>query len=86
MASTSSSDFWHNLRDGVVGLSLDIARAKFIDVETVDDDRNIPDQADLRYGAGVASAAAGVAGSILPLMLVGVAIVGAVLLLKKAAK
>lgn len=86
MASTSSTDFWTNLRDSVTGLSLDYARSKFIDVETVDDDKNIPDQADLRYGAGTAAAAASIAGSLLPLLLVGVAVAGAVILLRKVAK
>lgn len=49
MASTSSPNYWATLRDNVTGLAVDFARAKLIDVETAQDDRNIPDRADLRY-------------------------------------
>lgn len=49
MASTSSPTFWANLRDNVTGLAIDYARAKYLDVERPDDDRNMPDRADLKY-------------------------------------
>lgn len=86
MAATSSTDYWQELRDKVTGLTLDYARAKFIDVETVNDDRYIPDQADLRFGAGVAATAASAASAVLPMVLVGLAIAAGVILMRKAAK
>lgn len=50
---TSSSSYWNGLGSSLTQLGLDWARAKFVDVETRTDDRNIPDDADLRYsGAG----------------------------------
>lgn len=49
MASTSSPNYWANLRDSVTGIAVDYARARYIDVETAQDDQNIPDRADLRY-------------------------------------
>lgn len=85
MASTSSTDFWTGLRDNITGLAIDYARARYVDVEQPGDDRNIPDQADLRYwgfgddGSGVVRAPGGVpiAGW---LLIAGAAIAGAFLL------
>ena len=48
MASTQSADYWTGVRDNLTALALDFSRAKLIDVERPSDDRNIPDQADLR--------------------------------------
>jgi hypothetical protein len=85
MASTSGSDFWTGLRDTVTGLAVDYARARYVDVERADDDRNIPDQADLRLwgsggdGRGLVTAPGGIpiAGW---LLIAGAAVLGAVLL------
>lgn len=67
MASTSGTDFWTGLRDQVTGLAVDYARARYVDVERPDDDRNIPDQAEWRLwgssggdGRGTESAPGGV--------------------------
>lgn len=88
MAATSSSDFWSNLRETVTGLAVDYARARYVDVEQQGDDRNIPDNADLRYwgfgdknGTGLVTAPGG-----LPLAgwaMIAAAIVGGVYLLRK---
>jgi hypothetical protein len=85
MASTNSTDFWTGLRDNITGLAVDYARARYVDVERPDDDKNMPDKADLRYwgfaddGTGLVSAPGGV-----PLlgwaMIAGAAILGAILL------
>lgn len=50
MAATSTSDYWQNLPSQVTGLILDFARAKYVDVETRADDRNIRDTVDAKTG------------------------------------
>lgn len=53
MAMTESSDLWSgakNLLGDIKDFALDYGRAKYIDVETTQSDRNIPDEADLREG------------------------------------
>jgi hypothetical protein len=47
---TNSSNYWTGLASDLTTLAVDYGRSRLIDVETRDDDRNIPDQADLRYG------------------------------------
>lgn len=88
MASTSSTSFWQGLRDDITGLAVDYARARYVDVERQDDDKNIPDKADLRYwgraddGTGLVSAPGGV-----PLagwLLIAAAAVAGAYLLKRA--
>jgi hypothetical protein len=85
MASTTSTDFWSGLRDHITGLAIDYARARYVDVERPGDDRNIPDQADLRYwgkaddGSGLVSAPGGVP-LVGWLLIAGAAVLGAVLL------
>lgn len=88
MASTSSPTFWANLRDNVTGLAIDYARAKYLDVERPDDDRNMPDRADLKYdglfyatrdGTKVATPA----GTALQWGLVALALVAGVWLVRK---
>lgn len=75
---------WQNFLAQVGQLGVDVARAKLIDVERVSDDNNIPDQAELRYGA---LSRPGVAGMTLggTLLVVGV-VVGAAWLLFRLAK
>lgn len=46
---TASSSYWNGLLGSVTDLGIDYARARYVDVETRSDDRNIPDDADLRY-------------------------------------
>ena len=64
---------WQTLLSQVGQLGLDIVRHKQIDVERVSDDNNIPDQAELRYGALSAPAFGGltIGGA---LLLVGVVV------------
>lgn len=50
MAATKASDYWQNLGTNVTSLLLDAARAKYVDVETRADDRNIRDTVDARSG------------------------------------
>ena len=88
MASTSSPNFWQNLRDNVTGLAIDYARAKYLDVERPDDDRNVPDRADLKYDGLFYATKDGTrvvtpAGSALQWGLVAVAVLGGFLLLRK---
>jgi hypothetical protein len=101
MAQTTSSDtgggFWTGLFGGVkdiAGLAIEYERAKNIDVETINDSDNIPDQNDLVYGTdkqagsdslgGVLSVVPAIGGSsVTTLALGGLAIVGAVYFFKK---
>lgn len=46
----SNVDPWRDFLGDVRNLGLDYLRFKYMDVEQPSDDRNIPDQADLRYG------------------------------------
>lgn len=46
---TQSTSVWNGLPASLTQLALDYARARYVDVERYDDDRNIPDEADLRY-------------------------------------
>ena len=50
MAQTQSSSYFSGLRDDLTGLAIDLVRARHIDSQLVDDERNIPDQADVRAG------------------------------------
>lgn len=55
MASTDTTSFWDDLKQdgasGLLDLALSWGKSKVIDVETVNSDRNIPDQNDLVNGA-----------------------------------
>lgn len=53
-APANSATRWQSILDTVQVLGLDYLRRRYSDVETPADDRNIPDQADLRYGTGSA--------------------------------
>ena len=91
MASTSSPNFWANLRDEVTGLAVDYARARYIDVETAQDDRNIPDRADLRYDGLFYSTGDGTKlapGGLTPIgwAALGVALLGAVWLVRRVVR
>jgi hypothetical protein len=78
MPATSTSDYWQNLRSQVTGLVIDAARAKYVDVETRADDRNIRDGVDAKTGN------VGQGGfSPLTVVLVIVAAVAGVVLLKR---
>lgn len=59
MTDANGAGVWNGL-SGLFGdvkeLAIDYTRAKYINAETVNDDRNVPDEADLR--AGVAQQAA----------------------------
>ena len=85
MALTQSADYFTGLRDDITMLALDVARSRFIDVERLDDDRNFPDEADLRNaqrgGDPTQPAIAGM--TIGGWLLVGTAVVVGVILLKK---
>lgn len=50
MSQTQSSSYFSGLRDDLTALAIDIVRARNIDSERLDDDQNIPDQADFRAG------------------------------------
>ena len=88
MASTSSSQFFQNFADTALGLATDYARARYIDVERTSDDRNMPDNVDLREGVrgddgrGVVSAPGGIPW--LGWLALGVAVIAGAYLLKRA--
>lgn len=91
MASTDGNGFWIGLRDQLAGVAVDYARAKWVDVETAADDRNMPDLTDLRYdgsrgqgsGTGLVRAPGGIPW-VGWLALGAAVIVGAVLLKRHA--
>ena len=47
----AAADPWGTFLADIRGVGIDYLRAKLIDVERTTDDKNIPDQADLRYGS-----------------------------------
>lgn len=49
MAQTQSGSYFTGLRDDLTGLAIDYTRARYIDSQTVDDEQNVPDQADQFY-------------------------------------
>lgn len=73
---TASSDYFTGLRDALTGLTLDVARSKLIDVETMNDTRDVPDYMDAK-----ARQAAGV--SVGGLVLIGAALLVGVIVLKR---
>lgn len=83
---TGSSDYFTGVRDSLTSLALDFGRAKLIDVERASDDRNIPDEADLRAGqTGRESAGAAPGGiPVIGWVLLGFAVVAGALLIKRA--
>ena len=87
MASTSGENYWANFRDQLTGLAMDWGRSRLIDVETANDDRNMPDQADLRYGwfggdgSGTVAAPGGI--PIVGWLLLGGAVIAGAFLLKR---
>lgn len=82
----AGGNYLTELRDGMTDLALDWGRAKFVDVERSDDDRNIPDRNDLRDGhdrqtqkdatGGIWQQAPGGVNLSTWLILAGVAVVG----------
>jgi hypothetical protein len=59
LTNASGEGVWNglgNLFGEVKDLAIDYTRAKYINAETARDDRNVPDQADLRNGYGYAAA------------------------------
>lgn len=73
MASTDSSDIFSGIKSfagdflgDLKNVAIDAARAKYVDVETVDSDRNIPDQADVRAGYAVQAASDATGGTFKP--------------------
>lgn len=81
-APANSATSWQSFLGTVQALGVEYFRQKYMDVEQPADDRNIPDQADLRYAPAASSTAAGGAPAWLWLI-VGAAGVGALLLLRK---
>ena len=71
---TSSSSYWSGLRESLTGLAMDYARARYVDVETRQDDRYMPDTADVRYGGLLDQR--GVSASTLAMVALGVAVIG----------
>lgn len=59
MAMTGSTDYWSGLQNSLTDIALDWLRYKQLDLERPGDDRNLPDQADLRYGYNTAGQAYG---------------------------
>jgi hypothetical protein len=53
MARTASAEYFTGLRDTLTGLGADFLRARFIDLERADDDRNLPDRIDAADGQTV---------------------------------
>ena len=72
---TASSSYWNGLVGSLTNLGLDYARARYVDVETRADDRNIPDESDLRYGGGLADERGIKANTVLAVV-AGVAVLG----------
>lgn len=58
-STAAATNSWSAFLGDLQRLTLDVARARLLDVERVTDDSNVPDQADLRYDASRGSAAAG---------------------------
>ena len=93
LTDSSGSGVWNglgNLFGEVKDLAIDYTRAKYINAETQNDDRNIPDQADLRAGYGQRAASDATGGIYQPaaagitvqqwLMIGAAALVGVVVL------
>jgi hypothetical protein len=75
---TGSADYFTGLRNELTGLTLDFARSKLIDVEHVNDTRNVNDTVDVREGQ-----ATGLGLGMTGWLLVGGLVIGGVLLLRK---
>lgn len=52
MAQTQTANYFSGLRDQLTGVGLDILRARYIDAQTPQDEKNVPDEADFRYNVG----------------------------------
>lgn len=71
MSSTEKGSIWGDIWGGVTefvkddgkDLVMDYARAKWIDVETTNSDRNMPDEIDLRAGFAPQAANSGTSGA-----------------------
>lgn len=83
-APANSATSWQSFLGTVQALGVEYFRQKYMDVETPADDRNIPDQADLRYSPSSSSAGSAAGGApVWVWVAIGVAAVGALLLLRK---
>ena len=75
---TQSADYFTGIRDNLTALALDWGRSKLIDVERPSDTRSVNDVVDVREGQATGT------GGVGTMLLVAVAVVGGVLLLKRA--
>ncbi len=82
-APANSATSWQSFLGTVQALGVEYFRQKYMDVEQPGDDRNIPDQADLRYAPRNGAGAAAGGAPVWVWVAIGVAAVGALLLLRK---
>lgn len=82
---TQSSDYWSGVRDSFTATFFDALRSRVVDVEGGADDRNIPDNVDVRTGqAGGAAYAPAPAGiPVAGWVLLGVAVVAGAMMFGK---
>lgn len=73
---TGSSEYFTGLRDALTGLTLDVARSRLIDVEHVNDTKDVPDYMDSKRPLGVGMSVGG-------LVLIGACVLVGVILLKR---